>query len=114
MKVIGANIYLASIDRLHPVLVEILTDEGIAGVGEAAIAYGIGGTAAAGMIKDLFEAVLLGKDPFRIEQLWSDMYDHSFWAKGGVPSSSPECRAGAVGLSYPMWGVTGTEATICS
>ena len=78
MKIVGANIYLVSIDRLHPVLVEIRTDEGTTGVGEAAVAYGIGGTAAAGMVKDLVEALLLGKDPFRIEQLWSDMYDHTF------------------------------------
>jgi hypothetical protein len=47
-----------------------------AGVGEAAIAYGIGGTAAAGMTKDLAQAFVLGKDPFRIEERWTEMYDH--------------------------------------
>ena len=61
-----------------------------AGVVEAAIAYGIGGTAAAGMTKDLVQAFVLGKDPFRIEELWTEMYDHSFWAKGGGQSSSRE------------------------
>jgi len=89
MKVTGAKIYLVAVGRLHPVLVEILTDEGITGVGEAAIAYGIGATAAAGMTKDLVEAIVLGKDPFRIEQLWADMYDNSFW-RAGAPSSSRE------------------------
>src|SRR5205823_13962269 len=69
--------------KLHPVVVELVTDEGIAGIGEAAIAYGVGGTAAAGMVKDLCERMIVGRDPARIEFLWSEMYDHSFWAKGG-------------------------------
>jgi L-alanine-DL-glutamate epimerase-like enolase superfamily enzyme len=85
MKIIRARIYLVRIAGRHPVLVELETDEGVTGVGDAAIAYGSGGTAAAGMIKDLVDDVVLGKDPFRIEALWGEMYDHSFWAKGGGP-----------------------------
>jgi L-alanine-DL-glutamate epimerase-like enolase superfamily enzyme len=49
----------------------MVCDSGLTGVGEAAIAYGHGGTAAAGMIKDLAENILLGRDPFRIEEVWS-------------------------------------------
>jgi galactonate dehydratase len=37
------------------------------------------------MVKDLSQRLIVGRDPFRIEQLWSEMYDHSFWAKGGGP-----------------------------
>jgi galactonate dehydratase len=85
MKITGIKIYLIASGKLHPVIVEIATDEGAAGIGEAAIAYGLGGTAAAGMIKDVAERMLIGRDPFRIEELWSEMYDHSFWAKGGGP-----------------------------
>jgi len=83
MKVDTLNIYLVTTGKLHPVVVELVTDEGITGIGEAAIAYGLGGTAAAGMIKDLGERMIVGRDPARIESLWSEMYDHSFWAKGG-------------------------------
>jgi galactonate dehydratase len=83
MKIVRARIYLVRIGRLHPVLVELVTDAGIVGVGEAGVAYGFGATAAAGMIKDLVEPLVLGRDPFRIEEIWSDLYDHSFWAKGG-------------------------------
>ncbi|MGH9891830.1 MAG: mandelate racemase/muconate lactonizing enzyme family protein, partial [bacterium] len=83
MKITHVKIYRVEVGGRHPVLVEVATDEGIRGVGEAALAYGTGGTAAAGMILDLSKAFLLGKDPFRIEALWSEMYDHSFWAKGG-------------------------------
>ena len=85
MKITKAKIYLGEINGRRPVLLQLFTDEGVTGVGQAAIDYGIGSTAAAGMIKDLVEAVILGQDPFRTEALWSRMYDDSFWAKGGGP-----------------------------
>src|SRR5262249_8020192 len=85
MKIARVKIYLIAGGKLHPVIVEIVTDEGVSGIGEAAIAYGLGGTATAGMVKDLSERMLIGRDPFRIEEIWSEMYDHSFWAKGGGP-----------------------------
>src|SRR6516164_9062030 len=89
MKIARVKIYLIAGGKLHPVIVEIVTDEGVSGIGEAAIAYGLGGTAAAGMVKDLSERMLIGRDPFRIEEIWSEMYDHSFWAKGADRSCSP-------------------------
>jgi len=85
LRITGATIYLATVGTLHPVVLELLTDEGISGIGEAAVAYGVGATAAAAMVKDLTEQFALARDPFRIEELWSEMYDHSFWAKGGGP-----------------------------
>jgi galactonate dehydratase len=103
MKVSGARIYLARIGSLHPVLVEILTDDGVSGVGDVSVAYGVGGTAAAGMTKDLVEALLLGRDPFRIEEIWTDMYDHSFWAKGG----GSIVFAGMSGIEQALWDIKG-------
>ena len=103
MKVIEAKIYLIDIGGRRPILVQVFTDEGISGVGDAAVAYGAGATAAAGMIKDLVEAMLLGKDPFRIEALWSEMYDHSFWAKGG----GPIVFAGISAIEQALWDIKG-------
>jgi galactonate dehydratase len=103
MKVVGVDIYLVTTGKLHPVVVEIVTDEGIAGIGEAAIAYGVGGTAAAGMIKDLSERLVLGRDPARIEALWSEMYDHSFWAKGGGPIVFAAISA----IEQALWDIKG-------
>jgi galactonate dehydratase len=103
MKITGARIYLVNVGSLHPVLIEILTDEGITGVGDAAVAYGIGGTAAAGMMKDLVQSMLLGRDPFRIEEIWTDMYDHSFWAKGG----GSIVFAGMSGIEQALWDLKG-------
>jgi galactonate dehydratase len=75
MKISGARIYTIEIDGRHPVIVELVTDEGITGLGDAAVAYGLGATAACGMIQDLVEGLLLGKDPFRIEALWRECGD---------------------------------------
>src|SRR5438105_3680493 len=102
-RITGASIYIVRIDGRHPVIVEIHTDAGISGVGEAAVAYGVGATAAAGMIKDLMDAMVLGKDPFRIEALWSEMYDHSFWAKGG----GPIVFAGIAAIEQALWDIKG-------
>src|SRR4051812_26951794 len=103
MKITSARIFIARIDGRHPVIVELLTDEGISGLGEAAIAYGIGETAAAGMIKDLVDKIILGKDPFRIEALWSEMYDDTFWAKGG----GPIVFAGVSAVEQALWDIKG-------
>jgi len=85
MKITKAKIYLGNINGRRPVLLQLFTDAGITGTGQAAIDYGIGSTAAAGMMKDMIEIVILGQDPFRTEALWSQMYDDSFWAQGGGP-----------------------------
>jgi galactonate dehydratase len=83
LRVSRANVYLVRAGNLHPVIVELVLDDGLSGIGEAAIAYGVGGTAAAGMLKDLAERFIVGADPSSIEALWAEMYDQSFWAKGG-------------------------------
>jgi galactonate dehydratase len=82
-RIAEARIYSVTGSKLHPIIVELKTDDGLVGVGEAAIAYGVGGIAAAAMIKDICERIALNKDSSRIEALWHEMYDHTFWAKGG-------------------------------
>ncbi len=88
-------------------VVELRTDAGLTGLGEAAIAYGVGETAAAGMIKDLFEHIVRGQDPRRIEAIWSEMYDHSFWAKRG----GPIVFAGISAIEMALWDIKGKALT---
>ncbi|HET7340403.1 MAG TPA: mandelate racemase/muconate lactonizing enzyme family protein [Methylomirabilota bacterium] len=103
MKITRARVYLVRIAGRHPVLVELETDGGVTGAGDAAVAYGTGATAAAGMIKDLLEDIVLGKDPFRIEALWGEMYDGTFWAKGG----GPIVFAGISAIEMALWDIKG-------
>jgi galactonate dehydratase len=108
MKVIEIRIYRVSIGGRHPVLVQIFTDAGISGVGEAAVAYGAGAPAAAAMVKELAEGYVLGKDPFNIEALWSEMYDHTFWAKGG----GSIIFAGISAIEQALWDIKGKALDI--
>jgi galactonate dehydratase len=73
MKVTSAKVYRVNIGGRRPVLLQLITDEGYTGVGEAALAYGVGNTAAAGMVQDLVEKFVIGKDPFNIEPIWHEM-----------------------------------------
>lgn len=103
MKITEIEIFLVSIGGRYPVLVRISTDQGVRGLGEAAVAWGTGASAAASMIKELAEQFLLGKDPSRIAALWSDMYDNTFWAKGG----GPIVFAGISAIEQALWDIKG-------
>ena len=63
MKITKVRIYLCDITGRYPVLGELVTDEGLSGVGESGLSYGAGATAVAGMIKDLSERFLKGANP---------------------------------------------------
>jgi galactonate dehydratase len=102
MKIREVRVYLVHTARLHPVVIEIETDEGIVGIGEAGVAYGLGQSAAAAMIKDIAERLLIGKDPFRIEALWSEMYDHTFWAKG---NGGPIVYGAMSAIELALWDI---------
>jgi galactonate dehydratase len=103
MKIVEIKIYRVSIGGRNPVLVQVFTDTGLSGVGEAAVAYGTGAPAAAAMVKELAEDFVLGKDPFAIEALWSEMYDHTFWAKGG----GSIIFAGISAIEQALWDIKG-------
>ena len=108
MRVTGVRIFIVEIGGRHPVLIEVQTDAGLTGVGEAGFAYGTGATAAAGMIKDLAEGFLLGADPSRIEALWGEMYAHTFWAKGG----GPVVFAGISAIEQALWDIKGKQLEV--
>jgi len=86
-----------------PVIVRINTDEGISGVGEVALAYGVGSAAGSGMVLNLAEHFLIGADPFRIEHLWDTMYRQTFWAQGG----GPVVFGGMSAIDEALWDIKG-------
>jgi galactonate dehydratase len=103
MKITEVKIYRVIVSGRNPVLAKVFTDAGVSGVGEAAVAYGNGAPAAAAMVKELAETYVLGKDPFAIEALWSEMYDHTFWAKGG----GSILFAGISAIEQALWDIKG-------
>ncbi len=90
-------------DVWNPVFVRIHTDEGISGVGEAGLAYDLGHSAAAHMIKEISEAMLIGFNPFQTELLWSRMLRESFWGLGG----GPVIYAAMSAIDTALWDIKG-------
>ena len=68
-----------------PVFIRVHTDEGIHGIGEAGLAYDLGHSAAAHMVKEFAQEMLTGANPFQSEHLWNRMLRESFWGLGGGP-----------------------------
>jgi galactonate dehydratase len=88
MKITSVDIYKVTTGKFEvtgywcPIVVRINTDEGISGFGEAGVAYGCGGDAAVGMIKD-FAKKVIGKDPINNELIWNTIHRGTFWGMGG-------------------------------
>ena len=89
----------------NPVFVRIHTDAGITGVGEAGLAYDLGHSAAAHMIKEIAEAMLIGFNPMNTELLWSRMLRESFWGLGG----GPVLYAAMSAIDTALWDIKGKE-----
>ncbi|MBY5986438.1 mandelate racemase/muconate lactonizing enzyme family protein [Roseovarius atlanticus] len=87
----------------HPVLVRVHTDEGITGVGEVGLAYGIGHAAGAHAAREIGQRFFIGADPFRREALWEDVYRGSFWGQ----SANSHVLAGLSGLDTALWDIQG-------
>lgn len=82
MRVTNVRAYRIPTGGVRPVLVEVITDEGLVGWGEAAVAYGLGARGAAGMIAD-YSPKVIGADPAFPRHVYHEIYDNSFWTKGG-------------------------------
>jgi len=83
LRITGGEVFVVPAGAHRQPVLRLHTDAGVTGLGEAAVAFGIGALGASGMIEDLVNHLILGQDPFAVERLWQAMYDHSFWAKGG-------------------------------
>ena len=84
--------------RTNLIFVEVTTDQGLTGVGEASLE---GKTqAVVGAIDDIKD-YLIGQDPTRIEHHWQTIYRHSFWRGGVVIGSALS------GIEQALWDILG-------
>ncbi|MBA3450073.1 MAG: galactonate dehydratase [Chloroflexia bacterium] len=84
--------------RTNLIFVEVRTDAGITGLGEASLE---GKTeAVVGAINDVAD-YLIGEDPTRIEHHWQTIYRHSFWRGGVVIGSAIS------GIEQALWDILG-------
>lgn len=84
--------------RTNLIFVEVRTDAGITGIGEASLE---GKTeAVVGALRDI-SSYLIGEDPTRIEHHWQAIYRHSFWRGGMVVGSAIS------GVEQALWDILG-------
>jgi len=95
MKITEVNTYFV---RPRWGFVEILTDEGISGWGEAVLE---GHAAAVLACVQEYKDYLIGQDPSRIEDLWSTIYRAGFYRGGGVLMSAIS------GIDQALWDIKG-------
>ncbi|HEX5415195.1 MAG TPA: galactonate dehydratase [Chloroflexota bacterium] len=99
MKIRGISThYVYTGPHRNWVLVKVDTDEGIHGWGEATI-EGKEKTVAQAIAE--LERQLVGRDPFRIEELWQEMYRAAFWVGGPILNSAIS------GVEHALWDIKG-------
>ncbi|MBI3710110.1 MAG: mandelate racemase/muconate lactonizing enzyme family protein [Proteobacteria bacterium] len=103
MKIEQAEIYIAPAGNRRAVLLELTTDNGVTGIGEAGVAYGIGAEAGAEMLRGMVKRHVLGRDPARIGAIWNDIYDLSFWTRNGGTISYAALSA----IDHALWDIKG-------
>jgi len=103
MQIQSATIYVVPTGYRRAVILKLETDTGVCGLGEAGIAYGVGTTATASMLKEMLERFVVGRDPGPIELIWSEIYDVGFWTKGG----GAICTAALSAIEHALWDIKG-------
>ena len=113
MKVVSAEVFSLALElsdefaatqgSWHPVIIKLVTDEGIVGIGEAGLAYGVGHRGAVGMLQDFLKAFVIGTNPLDREVIWNKMQRHSFW--GGA--CGPVINATMSAVDIALWDITG-------
>ncbi len=104
MKIIAADIYDVDLhDWKPPIILRLITDEGIYGLGEFPLCYGAGRQAALGMLKELVERYVIGSDPTRVEAMWHTLFRSTFWAQGG----GPVIYGGMSTIDEALWDIKG-------
>jgi galactonate dehydratase len=107
MRIVAADIY--DVDLHHwkpPIILRLITDEGLYGLGEFPLAYGAGRKAAIGMLQDLIEGWVLGADPLRVEAMWHTLFRRTFWGQGG----GPIIYGGISTIDQALWDIKGKAA----
>ena len=98
MKITKVNTYLI---RPRWCIVEIETDEGFVGYGEAVI-EGKASTVAA-CVKEM-EEYIIGKNPTKIEDIWNMLYRAAFYRGGPILMSA------IAGIDQALWDIKGKAA----
>jgi galactonate dehydratase len=98
MKITDIKTWAVTANWRSLIYLQVYTDEGVSGVGEASIERNVGEALAA--IENL-KAVLIGANPMEITKLWQQMYMYPIWPVG---SGS---MAAIGGIEIALWDIAG-------
>ena len=98
MKITQITTHLAGIGSRNLLFVQVHTDEGLVGVGEA---YSCGPDEATENVVQDFAEWLVGRDPQEVERLWQLMYNGSRFPGGSVVNSAIS------GIEQALWDIKG-------
>lgn len=110
MKITAINTWYSKEAHRNLIFIEVVTDEGLTGIGEA---YSVGPDETVAVVVKDFESWLVGKDPRNIEGLWQEMYNFSRFPGGlalmgaisGIDIALWDIKGKAAGL--PVWALLG-------
>ncbi len=98
MKITAVRNRLMRVERQNWHFVEVETDEGLVGVGEASVEWRERAVVAA---VDELATMLIGEDPNLIEHHWQRMHRHGFWRGGVILGSAIS------GIDQALWDLKG-------
>ena len=84
------------------VICQIHTDEGISGIGETGVAIGVGGSAAASLLKEM-APLIIGMNPLENEVIWEKLYRNTFWGIG----NGAIIMSGISAIDTALWDLKG-------
>lgn len=102
MKIAGMQVFVVDADWRDWIVVKIITDDGITGVGEATLPSQERAVVAA--LQDI-KSYLLGKNPLQIENHWRNLYQSSFF-RGVV------FLAALGGVEMALWDIFGKALNV--
>jgi galactonate dehydratase len=105
MTIETANIFIVPTGNRKAVLLELITDQGLRGIGEAGVAYGVGGESAAQMLREMVERFVIGQNASGITAIWQEIYDRSFWTRNGGAISYSALSA----IEQALWDIKGKQ-----
>lgn len=86
MKITRLNVFDVDLTDRPPahnmMIIEIETDQGISGVGEVAMSYGVGAKSVIPVFEELTKRFLINRSPFESELIFQQCFDKTYWARG--------------------------------
>ncbi|HEY5716391.1 MAG TPA: mandelate racemase/muconate lactonizing enzyme family protein [Psychromonas sp.] len=86
MKITQLNVFDIDLRDRPPahnmVIIELETDQGITGVGEVAMSYGVGAKSVIPIFEELAKRFLIDRSPFESEFIFQQCFDNTYWARG--------------------------------